>query len=372
VLNRLDEYPIHQTAEPLAHASTADKNFYDRFWFNGYTREADLYFGIGLGLYPNRRVMDAAVSVVRDGRQHVLRASRLAPRERTEIRVDPISIEVVEPMRTIRVRVAPNEYGIEGELLFRARTPAVEEPRLTLRQAGRAVMDSTRFTQFGTWEGHLSVAGESIPIEPARVLATRDRSWGLRPVGERDAVGPPAPPPQFFFLWSPLQFDDVCTHFQVNEDGAGHPWHASGVIVPVVKDASEIEEAVARIEPMARVEHAVRWRKGMRRSEGARITLFPPRGEPHVIDLEPLLHFQMRGIGYLDFEWGHGMWKGEHVVNGDCWVLAELDPLDPRHVHVQQLCRARYGERRGIGVLEQVVIGAHAPSGFSGLFDPAA
>src|SRR6516225_8971949 len=111
MLTRLDDYPIHQTAEPIAHPGTGDRNFYDRYFFHGYTREADLFFAVALGLYPNRRVMDAAVSVVWRGVQRTVRASRLAPFERTQTRVGPISVEVLEPLRRLRVRVEPNAFG---------------------------------------------------------------------------------------------------------------------------------------------------------------------------------------------------------------------------------------------------------------------
>ncbi len=134
MLNKLDDYPIHQTPEPIAQPLTGDRNVYDRYWFNGFTREADLFFAVALGVYPNRRVMDAAVSVVRGGVQYVVRGSRLAPDERTDTRAGPISIEVQEPMRTLRIRIAPNPHGLVGELTFRARTEALEEPRFTLRR----------------------------------------------------------------------------------------------------------------------------------------------------------------------------------------------------------------------------------------------
>ena len=41
------------------------------------------------------------------------------------------------------------------------------------------------------------------------------------------------------------------------------------------------------------------------------------------------------------------------------------------NLHVQQVVRARDGERTGIGVLEQIVIGPYAPAGFTGLLDGA-
>jgi hypothetical protein len=341
VLDRFDDYLIHQVA---------------------------------LGLYANRRVMDASFSVVRGGVQVSVHASRLAPRERTETRVEPISVEVIEPLSAMRVRVEPNPHGIEADLVFRPRTRVLEEPRLTRYLMGRLSMDSTRFMQFGSWEGSLAVAGESLAIDSSRILGTRDRSWGVRPVGEREQ-GAPGPLPQFFFLWSPVQFDELCTHFQVNEDETGRVWHSNGAIVPLLKaeagSGGEEGEAAEAAEVMASVGHEIRWEKGTRRSAGARLTLTPRRGGPHVITLEPVLRFQMRGLGYLDPEWGHGVWRGEHVVGGSSWVLDEVDPMDPRHVHVQQLCRARFGEREGLGILEQLAIGPHEPSGFEGLLDPA-
>ena len=67
MLTRLDDYPLHQTAEPIAQPATGDRNFYDRYFFNGYNRAGDLFFAAALGVYPNRRVMDAAFSVVHGG-----------------------------------------------------------------------------------------------------------------------------------------------------------------------------------------------------------------------------------------------------------------------------------------------------------------
>src|SRR5689334_24809977 len=141
MLTEFDDYLVHQTAEPIASPATGDRNFYDRHFFNGFTHDGDLYFGLALGLYPNRRVMDAAFTVIRDGRQHSVRASRLAPTERRETRVGPIAVEVVEPLRQLRIRVDRNDFGIEGDLVFHARAVAIEEPRFTWRVENRLLMD---------------------------------------------------------------------------------------------------------------------------------------------------------------------------------------------------------------------------------------
>ena len=369
MLSRHDDFPIHQTPEPLAHPSTSDRNFYDRYWMGGFARDGGLFFSVALGIYPNRQVMDASFSVVRDGRQHSLHTSRLAPAERSETRVGPLSVEVLDPLRRLRVRIDDNETGLAGDLVFGARTAAIEEPRITRRHEGRIVMDSTRFTQFGSWSGEIRVEGKRMSVEAERVLGIRDRSWGVRPLGEREADAP-GPAPQFFWLWAPIHFDDLCTHCGLNEDEKGRVWHSAGSIARTYAAPEAIPDGDTA-ERMASVTHRVEWEKGTRRARAAEIRLLSDAGETRVISLEPILRFQMLGLGYLHPEWSHGMWKGETALAGESWDLDALDPLDPRYIHIQQLCRARMGEREGIGLLEQLVIGPHEPSGLTSLFDGA-
>ena len=49
----------------------------------------------------------------------------------------------------------------------------------------------------------------------------------------------------------------------------------------------------------------------------------------------------------------------------------DLDPLAIENLHIQQLVRCHSEGRTGIGVLEQLCIGPHAPSGFVALNDGA-
>lgn len=370
MLHPLDDHPIHPTPEPLAHPASGDHNLYDRFFFNGYSRDGSLFFAAAFGVYRNRSIVDAAFSVVHAGRQWALYASRQGD-ALGALRVGPIEIAIEEPMRTLAVRVGPNEHGLGADLRFRARSVAVEEPRFVHRVNGRLTMDVTRLTQFGTWEGSLVAGDTHFALTPADTLGCRDRSWGIRQVGERPA-GPTLGAPQFFWLWAPLHFDDVCAHFDVNEDADGRRWHQNGVLAPLLADpATSSPVSTDGIVSMREVAHRIVWERGTRRAVRAEIDLLEHTGALHTIALEPLLGFQMCGIGYLHPEWGHGMWKGPEAVGGESWSLADVNPLDPRFLHVQQLVRARWGDRSGIGVLEQLVIGAHAPSRLSGLFDGA-
>ena len=89
MLSRFDDYPIHQLAVPVAQAGNGHPDFYDRFWFNGYTE--DMFFAVAMGSYPNRGVIDAAFSVVHDGVQRSVFTSGRAPHDRSVTQVGPIT-----------------------------------------------------------------------------------------------------------------------------------------------------------------------------------------------------------------------------------------------------------------------------------------
>jgi hypothetical protein len=94
-------------------------------------------------------------------------------------------------------------------------------------------------------------------------------------------------------------------------------------------------------------------------------------GVSETVALEPLLTFRMKGVGYFHPTWAHGRWHDELVVAGEESKTADLDILAPDCVHVQQVVRATWGERTGLGVFEQLVFGPHAPSGFKEFLDGA-
>ncbi len=367
MLTRADDYPVHQTPEPVAHAGS-DRNFYDRYFFNGYDPEGQVFFAAALGVYPNLNVMDAAVSVRVGGVQHNLRASKLLRGERLDLQVGPISLEIVEPLRQLRLRFDSPQHGMRGDVLFVARAGAIEEPRFTYKMGPRTVMDYTRLTQNGVYSGWIEVAGTRLDLSPEIVRGTRDRSWGVRPVGAPDSQ-PVAPPvlPQFYWLWAPCNFDALISLFHINADAEGHPWNTRGVIAAV--DGDSIDEFTT---PSCDLQY----RSGTRRIELA-VVRYRRRGRDlAVLELQPQFHFYMPGIGYMHPEWGHGVYRGELAVGYDTYDLASVDDGVPAMLHVQAFCQAHLtladgSKHAGQGVLEQLIVGPHAPSGFRELFDTA-
>ena len=360
-----DDYPIHQTPLPVVQPVSGDPNHYDRYWFNAYDIDAQWYFGVAMGVYPNRGIIDAAFSVLRDGEQSSVFASGRAPLDRRETKIGPISIEVVEPLRTNRVRVDAQHLGITADLLWRPRTVAVEEPRQTLMNGPRTTLDSTRFTQWGTWEGSISVGGVPLEVRAERTRGTKDRSWGVRPVGDQVTQAPSTSMPGIFFLWSPVHWEDRCTHAMLFERSDGTRYMGSAASVAVIGENDPVFGSEETIDHAYEPHYKLRWRNGTRRMEEASFTLSYPDGRSEEFTYEPLLDFQMKGLGYTHPEWGHGKWHGEYREGAESWKSTDLNLLDITNFHCQQVCRVRNGEQVGIGVLEQLAIGPHAPTGLA-------
>jgi hypothetical protein len=367
MLTKADDYPIHQTPEPIAYTGT-DRNFYDRYFFNGYAPDGETFFAAALGVYPALNVMDGAFCVVMDGVQHNLRVSRVLGMERMDTRAGPLSVEVVEPLKSLRVRVENNEHGITADLTFRSRAVAIEEPRFTYRQGPRTIMDYTRLTQNGAYEGWIEVHGKRIEVKPERYLGTRDRSWGVRPVGARDSQ-PVAPPPaaQFYWLWAPMNFEDRITLYHNNADGEGRPWNTHAVMAPAGGGAET---------HMASCSSDVVFKSGTRHARAATIKFADEAGKAFRLDLEPKWNFYMSGLGYTHPEWGHGHYRGELAIGYDAIETAKVKESEMLYLHVQAFSTATLTgpdgfARKGHGVLEQLILGAHRPSGFVALLDGA-
>jgi hypothetical protein len=368
MLSPFDDYPIHPSADPIAHPATGDPNHYDRYWFNGHQEDGDFYFGAAMGHYPVRGVIDAAFSIVLDGVEHSVFASGTMPTDRSTA-IGPIRIEVVDPMRTLRYVVEPNEHGIECDLTFRARTVAVEEPaQVRVSTEGVLLTNHTRLTQWGTWEGTVAVDGNELAVDPTHVPGTRDRSWGVRPVGEQLKNQRAAWTPQAFWLWAPLHFEDQFTHLALHEHADGSRWVESALVLEPLPDGAP-PWSTAGVTECRNIRYQLDFEPGRREVKRAELWFdHPEQGELHV-ELEKVFTFRMRGIGYWHPHWTHGTLHGPLETGRESINLDDFDPLDFSSIHLQNLVIAKMGGRTGVGVLEQIHLGPHEPTGLTGFLD---
>jgi hypothetical protein len=359
MLTKGDDYPIHQTPEPIAFSGT-DRNFYDRYFFNGYQPDGSGFFAIAFGIYPHLNVADAHFSCVVGGTQHCLHASRLLAMERMDLSVGPISIEIIEPLQILRVTVTAHE-GISAQLTFTGRAFPVEEPRFTRRNGPRTFMDYTRMTQNGHWQGWIEIDG--VRQDVAGSIGTRDRSWGVRPIGASDPQ-PLAPPvaPQFFWLWSPVNFDTFSLFYHLNADGDGKAWNTRAVLCGDGAGAADMvscEDAHMELTLKPSTRHAA-------------TAHLQAAGELKLsAQFEPITTFLMRGLGYGHPDWGHGAWKGALSVAREDIDLSAITPGRPDHLHIQAISRVTLERDSqthvGTGILEQFIIGPYAPLGLTSL-----
>ena len=368
MLTPFDDFPIHPSGDPIAHPATGDPNHYDRYWFNGTDKDAAFYFGAAMGHYPVRDVIDAAFSVILDGVEHSIFASGRMPWDRATA-IGPIRIEVVEPMRVIRYVVADNDQGITADLTFRAKTVAIEEPRQTRVRDGILFMDNTRLTQWGSWEGSITVDGRVLEVHADTTPGTRDRSWGTRPVGEPFVTNRPPSLPEVFWLWAPLHFDDMCTHLALHETSDGNRWVEQGLLVPLLDTPDSPTCGVHPAVHLRGVRYELDFIPGRRDVGHAVLSAQDPTGQEVRIELTTQYTFRMRGIGYSHPTWKHGSAHGELAVGRESMALSDFDPLDPANNHIQNVVLAKWGDRTGVGVLEQVTMGPHRPTGLTGFLD---
>jgi hypothetical protein len=356
----LDEYPVHQLPLSMRYAGSSDRNFYDRCYFNAHDRSGDVFLVTGLGVYPNLGVVDAYAVVRRGTRQWSLRCSDALDDRGLDARVGPYRVEVMEPLSRVRVVCEPPDGGLAFDLTWEGSFDCIDEPRHLLHQGDRVIIDGCRFAQLGSWSGVLHVGGENLSVTPDLWIGSRDRSWGIRPVGEPEPPGRASDEPRegFWWLYVPLRFDDHAVIVIVQEDPDG---------TRTLSGASRVW-AGGRHEQLGWPEVDFTYTPGTRHPERATIHLRTPDRKPLIIEVETLCGVALHvGAGYGgDPDWSHGQWKGRG------WLESKVYDLDDPEVAgrvafgvVDHVARATCEGRPGWGLFEHATVGRHDPTGFS-------
>ena len=376
----MDDYPVHQIPEVIRHVGTSDRNFYDRYYFNCHRRLSsaaatsdDPWLIFGLGVYPNLGVVDCFV-VVRRGDDHlVVRGSRALGADRNDLQVGPFRVEVLEGLQRLRISLEPGHGAVSFDLEFTADAPAVLEPRHFQRQLERVTFDTQRFVQTGDWTGTLTVDDDVFDVEPENWRGNRDRSWGVRPVGEAEPPGRRAAESgsnSFFWIYSVMRFPGFAVVVVVQETREGER---------IMGDARLVWDDPTRdIEWLGRVEHDISFIPGGREPGSATLRFIKPSGATTTVECTPqLANFIGFGTGYgLEQDWRHGMWQGEEKVESLRLKISELDATMKLFCPVDYLASFRLTSddgtvHQGEGLFEFSVIGPHDQYGFADYVDVA-
>ncbi len=376
MLGPMDEFPIHQLPQPIAWPGSSDRNFYDRSYYNAHDRTGDIFLITGIGYYPNLGVKDAFMLVRRRSRaggdiepsdkQTAVHLSDAIDQDRLNQNVLGYRVEVTEPLHQLRIVLDETE-GIAADLTWNGLFDVVQEQRHILRAGTRITLDAQRFAQVGSWSGQIVIDGEEITVDPAAWIGTRDRSWGIRPIGEAEPAGRPADPPfeGMWWLYVPMAFDDFSIVLIIQEEPSG--FRSLNDCTRVWKDG--------RVEQLGWPRVKIHYTSGTRIPTGATIDATAADGTPVRFDVESKLPVPIHvGGGYGgDSDWIHGVWKGDKFTE-----RLTYDMTDPAiigragfgvidHVGRAAVYRRRQAARRGLGPVRARRAGPSRPLGLRGL-----
>lgn len=372
MLGPMDEFPVHQIPQPIAWPGSSDRNFYDRSYFNAHDRSGEIFLITGIGYYPNLGVKDAFVLISRrgEGERGLLGDTHTAvhlsdgiDQDRLHQHVGDYRVEVSEPLRKLRVVMDETE-GIAVDLTWEGLFDVVQEQPHVMRTGNRVTLDAQRFAQVGAWSGHIVLDGEEIAVDPQTWIGTRDRSWGIRPIGEAEPAGRPADPPfeGMWWLYVPMAFEDFAIVLIIQEGPSG--FRSLNDCTRVWRDG--------RVEQLGWPRVKIHYTSGTRIPYGATIEASTGDGSPIVFEVESRLPVPIHiGGGYGgDADWLHGVWKGEKFTE-----RIDYDLSDPSVAgramfgvidHVgRATCQVDDRTVEGWGLFEHGALGRHDPSGFA-------
>jgi hypothetical protein len=364
-ISPMDEFLAHQTSETFDYVATSDRNFYDRYYFNMHNSSADFFMVAGMGQYPNLGVTDAFVAISHGSNQYVVRASRALGNDRLDTRVGPFRIEVIEGLQSLRIRCDENEWGIAFDVRFDGSVPALEEPKTFKRNRSRVMMDVSRYAQVGSYTGQLEVGGEHYEVTPDVWKGARDRSWGVRPVGEREPGGIGIEDIAqgrhgFYHNWIPLQLDRGMFKVMYDADYAGNTTVEEAVFIPAIGASGEIRQ-------YASPEIEIEYLSGTREMKHAKTILRSDDGEEiSIVSLPQRTVYLAAGTGYLpSADWGHGFYKGPSVVEGLTFDMSTQEKRSQYAILNETLCRFELSTgETSYGMHENMCIGVYQPHGF--------
>ena len=247
----------------------------------------------------------------------------------------------------------------------RGRRAPADPPR---RRA--AVMDVTRATQLGTWSGrHSSVDGRARRPRARPPTARRTARGGSGPIGDPVAAAPsrgrdPALLPVGADQLRGRRVPAVASRTPTASRG---PRPAATLDLPRRRRAPSTRRAVhlcreRHTHSVIAAGHGARARDRVAHLAGAASSdRVSSRCSPSACAARATSTRPTRT----------GATTGALVVDGKVHDVGDLDTTSLHDVHVQQVVRATWGDRVGLGVLEQLSLGPHAPSGFTESLDGA-
>ena len=376
MLTELDEHFYHQTPSPVDALRDTDPRYVDQHWFQCMDVEGRWIVGANWPVWPNTGLIENGQIIVHGDTQYNLRYSSTIERDgyksaRTNQKVGPASMEVIEPLRKARFSLSPdNHWGISYDLTMDTFLRPVQT-RTPISFAGNPTLPGVLpyFEIMGRWTGELNVDGVTYEVNHENTWGQRDRCWASLG-GERwQGWTGPAPGgvhvsprgPGRIHWHSHIQFDDIGFWWWMDEfmgkprlggtlaDNRGS--HFDGAVTWRIDDPRE----EIRIVDFTNVDIVAQ--AGTQKFQSAEITLIDEFGTEYDLEFEiikPNSTRHIRGEGYGQPRFLGG-WQGDWHEEYDKYDLSDYSTY-PSFAHQiwdgEHAVRCRYNGREGIGHME--------------------
>lgn len=342
----------HQLPTTFDHVVSSDPAWVERYWYSGHqVPGGDIVFDLGMGLYPNRNVMDCFAGVSSGGVQTNFRASRRLRGNPLATEVGPLKVQVLEGLKRHRLTLERNDSGLAFDVIFDATTQAHEEEPHFRRRDGRVVEDMVRMGQFGRYSGWLEFQGRRVEMTPDTWWAQRDHSWGIRAGMHTDETRLPVTQyPPFFYVWGQVQFEDFGVHLYAQEREPGRMFYLSGEL------AGRLGEPPLKRARMTGFSQSVEWADDpfgqTIRSATFEFSLQDGSRRTMEITAMPARYFLKGGLYGGMAGHSQGDDRGPLHIEHETWRLDDPDVRRVARTLGDHVVRARMDGQIGWGILE--------------------
>ena len=192
----MDEYFVHQIPELLPNVAVHHRHWRESYFYELHAPSGDgdaVFFT--MAHYPAQERVDSLQMGRVAGRQLLGVKGRPYGEDPHATTVPGARVDVVTPMREVRLWAEPSDDGIGLDLTWRARTQPYGLRRGTMRAGGELVWDQSHIFQSGMYAGVYQVDGTGYEVDGW--IGQRDHSWGVRDHGRCP-----------LWLWWQIQLDD--------------------------------------------------------------------------------------------------------------------------------------------------------------------
>ena len=277
LLTPLDESFGHQLVAPRAVTQHLDPRWAERAYFLLHVDD-ELTINAGRQLYRHAGHWTVFAAAATPARQLCLRTMPEFGHgdDPDGARVGPLSLEVAEPLREIRLTLDEPGFPLAYDLVFEARFPPVAHDPTLVERDGEVMTNSMSFFQSGSFSGTVTIAGEQRLVE--RRAGFRDRSWGMR---KHDGA-----PRRGFVVFMAAEFEDEALYVLLHETASGRRAYSGGWSMT----------AAGTVDTVVAAEHDLRF--GEAWLDGGSLELKMESGRTRTIAFETQTRLFLSGVGY--------------------------------------------------------------------------